>query len=232
MIFHRLLKRGLILGGMFAAIAMSQSANAAPFINPGWSGVTFDATINPGYNQITNIAAFVDSTTSPLGYGRYFTASPGFNEFSAQLPPPAGLAISGFAAGVLAGLPGDPSGPVIDHLVVFGKFTEAQSALDFTTLFPGVSESAMINDLLTTPGATPLPFNDVNTFTQDALRDGLYGGNGSTFSVLAFSAGTDIGSGNIIVTRPSAVPEPMTLALFSAGLVGAAALRRRKSKTA
>ena len=131
----------------------------------------------------------------------------------------------------MSGLPGDPAGPAINHLVVFGNFTPSELTLDYTALFPGISESAFINDLLTTPANTPLLFADYHAFTIDATNDGLYGGNGSPISVVAFSTGQVIGSGKMIVTLPAQVPEPMTLALFSAGLMGVAAVRRRKHKT-
>lgn len=231
MIFQKTMKRGAVLFGLFAAMCATNAANATPFVIPGFSGVTVDATIDQGYNSITNIAVFTKTTTS-AGNGRYFTANPGFNEFTAQIPPLGGLAVSGFAAGVISGLPSDPAGPAINHLVVFGNFSPAELALDYTALFPGISESAFINDLLTTPAATPLPFADYNTFTTDAMNDGLYGGDGSPISVVAFSTGQVIGTGKMIITLPAQVPEPMTLALFSAGLTGVAALRRRKHKTA
>jgi len=133
---------------------------------------------------------------------------------------------------VIAGLPGDPLGPVINHLVVFGNFSPAQLALDYTALFPSISESKWVNDLLTTPLGTPYPTADYFAFISDAKAAGLYGVNGTAIKAVAFSTGTVIGTGSVLITLPATVPEPMTLAMFGAGLAGAAALRRRKSKLA
>ena len=234
MFFQKAIKRGLLLCALLAggAGAASNSAQAVPFVVQGWSGITMAVTIDQGYKPITNIAVFTKTTTSG-GYGRYFTANAGYNEhITAQIPPQGGLGISGFAAGVIAGLPSDPVGPAINHLVVFGAFSVPQLTMDFATLFPHISESAMINDLLTTPGNLPLPHADYQAFIGDANVAGLYGANGAAIKVVAFSTGTVIGSGNVIVTRPLAAPEPLTLAVFGTGLAGVAALRRRKRQVA
>ncbi|HKU55273.1 MAG TPA: PEP-CTERM sorting domain-containing protein [Rhizomicrobium sp.] len=233
MVFHKMMKRGLLAA--LAAMAIGSAAHAAPILPPGFSGVTLDFTISPGFNPITNMVVFDKSTTGD-GYGRssLSTAHTGFNEFSVFIPPPpcCGLAVSGFGAGVIAGLPGDPVGPVINHLVVFGNFSPAQLALDYTALFPSISESTWVNDLLTTPFGTSYPTADFFAFIGDAKKDGIYGVNGTPISAVAFSTGTVIGTGSVIITRPAAVPEPMSLALFGTGLAGVAALRRRKRQTA
>jgi hypothetical protein len=228
MLFHNRTLLSMIFCGALFAFISSNGANATPVIPPGFSAAVLDANIDAGYNSITDIATFT-KTTGSTGYGRYFTANPGANEFVTVIPPQGGVIQSAFAAGVIAGLPGDPTGPVIDHLVVFGDFTTAEQSMSFASLFPGISESTLIHDLLTTPASTPLPGLDVNAFTADATADGLYGGNGSDFSVLAFSGGTDIGSGTVTLLTPATVPEPMSLAVFAAGLAGAAAMRRRKN---
>src|SRR5215472_3395352 len=190
-----------VLCSMFTAMAASQAANAAPFVQPGWSGVTIDATIDRGYNPITNIAVFTTTTTGG-GYGRLFTANTGFNEFTAQIPPLGGLAVSGFAAGVISGLPGDPAGQAINHLVLFGDFSNAGS-MDYSTLFPLLDESTIISDLLATPPNQPYPTNDYLTFINDAAKDGLYGVNDTPISVVAFSTGQVIGTGKVIITLPA-----------------------------
>ena len=231
MIFHKIMKRGLL--AMLAAMAIGSAANAAPILPPGFSGVSLDFTISPGFNPITNMVVFVKTTTGD-GYGRSSssTAHTGFNEFSALIPPGSSPPVSGFGAGVIAGLPGDPVGPVINHLVVFGNFSPAQLALDYTALFPSISESTWVNDLLTTPFGTSYPTADFFAFIGDAKKDGIYGVNGTPISAVAFSTGTVIGTGSVIITRSAAVPEPMSLALFGTGLAGVAALRRRKRQTA
>jgi hypothetical protein len=227
MLFHKAMRFGATVVSALILFVLANKANAAPVIPPGFSAAVFDATIDAGYNPITK-TTILTKTMGSTGYSRYFTENPGPNEFVSVIPPMGGVIQSVFAAGVIAGLPGDPTGPVVDHLVVFGDFTSAEQSLNFATLFPGISESTLINDLLTTPGATPLPATDVSTFTADATTDGLYGGNGSSFSVLAFSGGTNIGSGTVSFILPSAVPEPMSIATFAAGFAGISAMRRRR----
>ena len=227
MLFHNRTRLGVIFGSALFALISSNGADAVTVIPPGFSAAVLDVNIDAGYNSIKDIATFT-KTTGSTGYGRYYTANPGANEFVTPIPPQGGVIQSVFAAGVIAGLPGDPTGPVIDHLVVFGDFTTAEQSMSFASLFPDISESTLINDLLTTPASTPLPGLDVNAFTKDATADALYGGNGSTFDVLAFSGGTDIGSGTVTLLTPAAVPEPMSMAVFAAGLAGLAAMRRRK----
>lgn len=231
MIFHKMMKRGLL--AVLAAMAIGGAANAAPILPPGYSGVTLAFTIDPGFNPITNMVVFVKSTTGD-GYGRSSssTAYTGFNEFTALIPPHLSPPVSGFGAGVIAGLPSDPVGPVINHLVVFGNFSPAQLALDYTALFPSISESTWVNDLLTTPINAPFPTADFFAFIGDAKKDGLYGVNGTPISAVAFSTGTVLGTGSVIITRPAAVPEPISFSLFGTGLAGAAALRRRKRQAA
>jgi hypothetical protein len=222
---HKRIKWGAVLFSAMVASIASSEANATPVLPPGTSAAVVDVTIDPGYNTITKITTFTKTTTS-MGYGRYFTASPGSNEFFTVIPPAFTL-VSAFSAGVISGLPTDPVGSPVNHLVIFGDFTSSELGEGFSTLFPGVSESSLINDLLTTPANQPLPSLDINPFTTDATTLGLYGGNGSSFDAVAFSTGTVIGSGTLSFVR-AAVPEPFTLSLFGAGIAGAAALRRRK----
>jgi hypothetical protein len=218
---------GAIIGSALFTLFGSHKADATPVIPPGFSAAILDANIDAGYNPITRTTIFV-RTTNNTGYSRYSTEVPGPNEFIAVVPPMGGVVQSVFAAGVIAGLPGDPAGPVIDHLVVFGGFTPAELNMSFASLFPNISESTLINDLLTIPANQPFPAVDINPFIADALADGLYGGNGSSFSAVAFSGGTDIGNGTITFLLPTSVPEPMSVCLFAAGLAGVSVVRRRK----
>jgi hypothetical protein len=234
MIFNiqkRMRAGAVVLGALIASFTVSE-VDATPVIPPGFSAAVFDTNIDSGYNAITNITIFTQ-TSNNTGFARPFRVSPGPGEFLAVVPPGGGVVQSAFAAGVIAGLPGDPSGNVINHLVVFGDFTSAELNLDFASLFPDISESTVINDLLNTPPATPLPSSDVKAFTADAKADGLYGGNDSSFDAVAFSIGTVIGDGTVtLLPAPTPVPEPFTLSLFAAGLVGATALTRRKKNAA
>ena len=86
--FHKVMKHAVL--AVLAAMTISSAAHATPFVVPGWSGVTIDATIGAGFNPITHIALFTTTTTS-AGYGRLYTANPGFNEFTAQIPPAGGI---------------------------------------------------------------------------------------------------------------------------------------------
>jgi len=72
--------------------------------------------------------------------------------------------------------------------------------------------------------------NDVNAsgcFERSGTTDFVVGGSSFTYSV--------VGSGIYFGTAsfsPASVPEPITLSIFGAGLVGAVSLRRRKKKSA
>ena len=80
--------------------------------------------------------------------------------------------------------------------------------------------------------------NNANCFgittNPDSIAFNLYNGGFSIVDALSFSAGSgqsgSIASYRNIFTGPnSGIPEPMTFVLMGAGLVGIAALRRRKS---
>jgi hypothetical protein len=225
MVFSRKMQLRAAFVGAVLASAVSSNVIAAPSIPPGFSAAVFDVNIDAGYNQITNISIFTQ-TNNNTGYSRYFTANPGSDEFFALVPPQGGVIQSAFAAGVIAGLPGDPAGAVTNHLVVFGDFTSADLGESFASLFPGVDENTLINDLLTTPNTSPFP-SLINTFTADAKADGLYGGNDTDIDAVAFSGGTVIGDGTITLL-PKHVPEPMSIAVFVAGLAGLTAMTLRK----
>jgi hypothetical protein len=222
------LKR-IAFGCFVVGMMISGAANATTIIPPGWSALTIDATINPGYQTIFHIATFVKTTTSS-GIGRYSSAVPGLNQWTTPVPPQGGVVLNGFAAGLISGLPSDPVGQAILHLVVFGKFTTAQLQLDYATLFPDISESTIINDLLNTPASSPpLPVADYTAFKTDAFNDGLYGGNNALLDAVAFSTGQLIGSAKVTLTpTPKQLPEPLTISIFGAGIAGAIGLRRRK----
>ncbi len=73
-----------------------------------------------------------------------------------------------------------------------------------------------------------------NLNTQLQTFFGYTAGAGEHFTAFSFSTQLGAGSGaaldNVTLGTLFAVPEPFTLSLFGAGLAGAAALRRRRSK--
>ena len=96
--------------------------------------------------------------------------------------------------------------------------------------FAGTSQVYL--DLISGSGFTDLVQDGViNSFTN-AVADASYQGNANTGQCAVYGPNTPwqvCGSNNLFAV---AVPEPLTLSLFGAGLVGAASLRRRKAKKA
>nr|WP_235890272.1 PEPxxWA-CTERM sorting domain-containing protein [Sandaracinobacter neustonicus] len=138
-----------------------------------------------------------------------------------------------FLMGTAQNLPGDPEGQ--KHIVIFGNTDWVAGAEDIAwgTLFPTILEGQLIaalEDAATGEGQQS-SYDLIDSFWFDhALPSGLFFGPNSDFTVIAFSTGQIIGSGNVTSTSVlPAVPEPATWAMLIAGfgLVGAAARRRR-----
>ncbi len=77
------------------------------------------------------------------------------------------------------------------------------------------------------------PFNQTDMFVyQQGSTFAMFfddGGPNGICSLIPFSLCDDNDANDMVVTVTSAVPEPMSLALFGAGLAGLAFMRRRKT---
>lgn len=109
--------------------------------------------------------------------------------------------------------------------------SSAPSALLFAFIVNGV-ELPTATTFATTPGPVGTGYPDAGTFFDVTSAITLNGGD--IFQVVIrndinVAGGNDFALDNIrLLDTPAQVPEPLTLSLFGAGLVGAAALRRRK----
>lgn len=145
---------------------------------------------------------------------------------------------SSFLVGIVQDLPGDGS-PDQKHAVLFMDDTAAQLSnnIAWGTLFRTTLEDQLIAaiELATSGQDWPIiqpGLDAVNAFTQGDAKNGILGpggavfsawfATGGTFSVLAFSDGTVIGTGSSAVTF---VPEPGALGGL---LLGTYMLRRRR----
>jgi len=102
------------------------------------------------------------------------------------------------------------------------------------TNFTGASTDDVFLDVnLSVPSAAGLAF-DSNTMldTNSILRDLKFAGTASAYNGTACSPAFPICGANTAKGFLVAVPEPVTLSLFGAGLAGAAVIRRRKAKKA
>lgn len=124
-----------------------------------------------------------------------------------------------------------------DHLVLAldDDYAAGLLGFDFTELFPTFNEADLIAalDLLATPdndnaAEKEAAFDLIGSFSDQVRGNGGTFGSVDTFSLVGFSAGASVGSGESSIT---VVPEPTTWALLIAGFGGAGAmLRRRRAK--
>jgi hypothetical protein len=100
----------------------------------------------------------------------------------------------------------------------------------------GGSTTYGVPDSLTAcAGASCSPFSITATGTNDWVLETLnFTGTGGTMAVslTGLAGGKYIGLDNVSVDAIAAVPEPLTLSIFGAGLAGMAAMRRRKKAKA
>ena len=111
----------------------------------------------------------------------------------------------------------------------------APSELDFyfivTNGITHLTTTTLGASFLTLPGG-PATYPGAGTFFD--TNGSIFLNAGDTFQLsvqnnIGLASGNDFALDNILIENsPNAVPEPVTLSLFGAGLAGAAALRRRK----
>jgi hypothetical protein len=121
-----------------------------------------------------------------------------------------------------------------EHLVLALDDTFAAGLLgfEFGDLFPSFNEGDLIAalNLLATPDADNAAEKDAAYDLIGSFSDQIRGGGGTfgsvdTFSLVGFSTGQAVGSGESSIT---VVPEPATWALLIAGFGGAGAMLRRR----
>jgi hypothetical protein len=107
------------------------------------------------------------------------------------------------------------------------------SSLTFT--LSGLSAFGLEMEPNSTSGALfdiTLELDDGSTLTQGVSGDGgalFFGWVGEGITSFTISSSDEFAFGNIVSARAQSTPEPLTLALFGAGLAGIGAIRRRKA---
>ena len=230
-----------LLFNSYSGTGVDVPKNLFSLVNPtGWTGGTGLISIDapgtatlggnsfPGDNAYPVYGPFPDS---PSG-GNFIQADgnptfeTSFNQTITGLTPGQAYTLSFWqAAGQQQGF----SGPTTEQWKVFfgsGTFSVDCSTNPCTTSTTG-SMQEVDSLLMNTPSQGVTPWNEVfMTFTADATSDVLsflaWGDNGNTTNLppTVFLAG---------VNSP-AVPEPATLSIFGAGIVGAVIRRRMKRK--
>lgn len=121
-----------------------------------------------------------------------------------------------------------------NHLVLAldDDYAAGLLGFDFTDLFPTFNEVDLIAalDLLASPdddnaAEKDAAFQLIGAFSDEVRGNGGTFGSVDTFSLVGFSTGVDLGSGESSIT---VVPEPATWALLMMGFGGAGAMLRRR----
>jgi hypothetical protein len=220
--FHAILVRFALLTTIIGTGLRAQ----ADTIPPGDEALTYNVALNDGVSGVSDIL-FLNALTVPEpGFNYYYTLAPGKSSVTQFWPTSYPAIIGSLGVGLVTNLPGDPSGGTTTHLAVFGNFAVSEIGQSFSTLFPGVNENTLINDLAN--NNSNAFFNDFVTFYNDAANRLMFIPAGGNFDVVAFTDGQLIGTGTLDVTSP--VPEPGSLGLVALGLAGLVrTVQRRRS---
>ncbi len=239
------LPRTALLTGLLAALCMASPAKA------GWF-TSYDVTLAAGFPDVTNIILLERSDSGSSSTWAFTALGDPFqpnetlinNPFSHDQPPAEALLI-----GLATGLPGDGSDPQ-QHVVLMMNDNAAALAnhISWQTLFRNTLEQEVIDDILLGTSGQDFPIvlpgiGRVNDFAYGDGDTGILGPagipqsiwftEGSSFTVMAFSDGTVLGTGvssSDFVPDPTATPEPSTAIAGLIGLgIGCFYLKRRRA---
>jgi hypothetical protein len=203
---------GLISNSQGGAVTYTYGQGGA-FLTGAFQGFTFDAvTSNPGAGTLFFTGGSIKYVVNT---SNIFTVSSG-----------TATDITTDSTGSKTFLTGTPqtinaAGDTLEIVLVGGDFTTftASTAIAYVDLtggdaFPSLDTDAIIN-----------PFGN-------QLADLFFQGSANRSGTGGAACGNDFGVCGSNSAKGNIVPEPVTVSVFGAGLVGAAALRRRKAKKA
>jgi hypothetical protein len=223
-----ILRRGLILALLGACGTL---ASATQYFT------SYHVTLEPEFSSpVTNIMMFEEHNSGGSATWA-FQAAGGATSVLNNPFPHNPVPVRSFLMGITQDLPGDPEGQ--KHVVLFMDDFAASltNHIAWGTIFRNTLESDLIAALELATSGQDWPIiqpglNFIDAFNQGDARNILgpggftysaYFQTGGTFSVMAFSDGTQIGQGFSAIT---AVPEPASLAALGLGAI--AFLRKRR----